>query len=250
MAMPFSPEWPARVGQLCLELRSAINEGPRAAFQGELWVVLNLALQRYLAAHSAKVGRFSREDLEDVAAQKSLELLRSAESGSWEPAGRAPGEIAAYVSSVARNGLVDHARRSLKSAGVVRNDNGEAAPDDPDAFESDAEAPETLIERGEFVGALKDCAESLQKRSRTIWFLRVFYDMASKEIASHPEVGLKPSHVDVILQRSRDAIRDCMKRKGHHTVALPPGTFVELWKCFRMEVAGVRQPSDEVLDVG
>jgi RNA polymerase sigma factor (sigma-70 family) len=249
--MASSPEWPIRVGHLCVELRSATSEVARNALQGELWVLLHLALHRYLAAHSTKVGRFSREDLEDVAAQKSLELLRSAECGSWEPSDRTPGEIAAYLSSVARNGLVDHARRVLKSGPLARNEHGELeAAADLDTFESRAEGPEAHVERDEFVRALKECTEVLNPKSRTIWFFRVFHDMASKEIAVHPEVGLKSSHVDVVLQRCRDTIRDCMKRKGHTTAALPPGTFVELWKCFRMGIGATRYATDEVLDVG
>ena len=244
-----SPHWPSRVGDLCRELKTAPNPQARNALQGELWVLLHLALHRYLAFHSRKVGRFSREDLEDVAAQKSLELLRGAECGSWEPSTRSPGEIASYVSSVARNGLVDHARRTQRDAAVTRAESSDPDAADPDALASRAEGPEAVTECHEFARALRDCAETLSARSRTMWFFRVFYDMATKEIAGHPEIGLKPGHVDVVLQRCRDAIRDCMKRKGHTTDALPPGTFVELWRSFRAENAGRPVVADETLDV-
>jgi hypothetical protein len=58
--------------------------------------------------------------------------------------------------------------------------------------------------------------------------------MPSKEIALHPEVKLKIGHVDVILQRSREAIRNCMKHKGFETGHMPPGTFTELWLSFQI----------------
>ena len=88
-----------------------------------------------------------------------------------------------------------------------------------------------------YAEALKRCAETLENRARTIWLFRVFYEMSSKEISTHPEVRIKPGYVDVILQRVRDSLRECMRRKGHDTHQLPTGVFVELWRAFRMEEA-------------
>ena len=59
--------------------------------------------------------------------------------------------------------------------------------------------------------------------------------MPSKDIAVHPELCLKASYVDVLLQRVRQAIRDCMLRKGFEAQDMPPGTFAELWGAFRLE---------------
>ena len=63
----------------------------------------------------------------------------------------------------------------------------------------------------------------------------MFYDMSSKEIASHPEVCLKPNHVDVILLRARQLITKCMRSRGYEPGDALPGTFVELWKAFRVQ---------------
>ena len=58
-------------------------------------------------------------------------------------------------------------------------------------------------------------------------------DLPSKEIAVHPEVQLKPGHVDVILSRCRDQIRNCMGASGLEERELPPGTYAELWERLR-----------------
>ena len=65
-----------------------------------------------------------------------------------------------------------------------------------------------------------------------MWFYRVFYGLATKEIARHPEISLAPAHVDVLLHRVRRVVRDCMDAKGHRVTELPPGTFVEIWRSF------------------
>jgi RNA polymerase sigma factor (sigma-70 family) len=242
------PLWPERVQCLSRELRATRDSCRRKALQGELWLLLHMALGRYLSAQGAHRGRLPREDLEDLAAQKALELLASAERGSWEVAVRTPGEIASYVSTVARNGLIDHARRHLGGA-MAQAEEAELETALENESLQPVEAPEVAVERREFANALTECAAELSGRSRTIWFFRVFYDMSSKEIAGHPEVAIKPGHVDVVLQRCREAIRDCMKRKGHGTGQMPPGTFLELWKRFRSEIGLHSEAPEEALDV-
>jgi DNA-directed RNA polymerase specialized sigma24 family protein len=98
-----------------------------------------------------------------------------------------------------------------------------------------ADPPDAAVERKEFVGALLRCIERMDQRSRRIWFFRVFYDFSSKDIAVHPDINLKASHVDVLLQRSRKAIRECMQSQNYDAHDMPPGTFTELWKIFRSE---------------
>ena len=97
------------------------------------------------------------------------------------------------------------------------------------------EPPDRRLQRKEFVEALRGCAERLEGRARLVWLFRVFCNMPSKEIAAHPEVGLKPGNVDVILQRTRQAMRACMLRNGYEARDMPPGTFVEMWRVFRFE---------------
>jgi DNA-directed RNA polymerase specialized sigma24 family protein len=138
---------------------------------------------------------------------------------------------------VARNGLVDLLReqgRRVEPADEGRPE-WDVTAEGRRRQVSMLDAPDNLAERREFASALRCCAEGLNPRMRLVWIFRVFAGLSSKEIASHPEVHLKASHVDVLLQRSRDAIRACMSQKGHDPSEIPPGTFIELWKAFRLE---------------
>ena len=60
---------------------------------------------------------------------------------------------------------------------------------------------------------------------------------STKEIAAHPLVSLKAGHVNVLLHRAREAMRTCMRSKGHEPRDMPVGTFVELWKACRLDEA-------------
>jgi RNA polymerase sigma factor (sigma-70 family) len=192
---------------------------------------------RYLRQYSPPAHGVATADLEDIAAQKSLDLLRKGEQGEWDPTGRNPGEITNFLATVARNGLLDFVRKDRRH---VHPD-----PDGDPVWETqelasrggaNEEAPPNLqVERREFVEVLRGCADELQARSRRVWFFRVFLEMSSKEIACHPEVMLKPGNVDVILQRAREAVRDCMARKGYDPQDMPPGTFSELWRVWHTE---------------
>jgi len=203
-------------------------------------LLLNSVLLRFLFFHSGRLGRVSAEDVEDIAAQKSLDLLRRAELGQWSLAGRSPAEITGFLTKVARNGLLDHLRKTSRQVQPDEEerpdwDAGHGGWQDDAATEAQ---PQLRVERREFAEALRVCAEALNPRSRLIWFFRVFLEMPSKKIAAHPEVELKASHVDVLLQRAREAVRECMDRKGFQPRDIPPGVFVELWRAFRVELDG------------
>ena len=236
--MPAAPEprWPARLLDLVSVLQSAAPGEGRETARAETWLLINSALLRYVRAQASGLGRLDPADLEDVAAEKSLELMVAAESGNWKVAGRRGEELAGYLSQAARNGLVD----LLRARSRERNLGGESGvPMGTDGRDSrpgsgnHPENPESLVARRDFVAALSGCAEALEPRSLLVWFLRVFHDMPTKEIARHPEVRLKPGHVDVLLQRSREAMSACMRKKGHEPADMPHGSFVELWKRFR-----------------
>ncbi|MFH1278041.1 MAG: sigma-70 family RNA polymerase sigma factor [Candidatus Eisenbacteria bacterium] len=210
------------------------RDGPsRDALLGEAWLLLNSALTRYLRYHSVRLGRLSQEDIEDIASEKSLDLLRRAEHGKWRMDGRLESEIAAFISKVARNGLLD--ALNLDRRRIEPADQTDDAPDrfDRRSGEMGTGSPEVLVERREFARALRGCAGKLEPRSRLVWFFRVFYEMSTKEIADHPEIRLKAGHVDVLLQRSREAIRQCMDRRGFRPLDMPTGVFAELWATFR-----------------
>jgi RNA polymerase sigma-70 factor (ECF subfamily) len=220
-----------------VELESSADESSREEIAGETWNVLYFALTIYLRSHSSGIGEVSREELEDLASEKSLELLRRIVSGTTELSDRSPPEIMSFLSKVARNRLLDLLR--------ARRRHPEPREDDRTEWETEGKgltdpvattvAPDLRLEQKEFARALRICVERLDPRSRLAWFFRVFYDMPSKDIAVHPKICLKVGHVDVMLQRCRLAIRECMHRQGFEPRDMPPGTYAELWQTFRPE---------------
>ncbi|MBD3336648.1 MAG: sigma-70 family RNA polymerase sigma factor [Candidatus Eisenbacteria bacterium] len=237
-----NPQWPRRLAALADRLGKDLGPADREAMRGEAWLLLNSSLSNYLQRHAARYGHAPREELEDIAAEKALDLLRRIESGTWDLSGRLVGEIHRFLSQVARNGLIDYFRRAGRE--VPADGDGRPAWEeesrggleitDPGSAVS---APDARVERHEFVRTLSECSRRLQLRSRRAWFFRVFYGMSTREIAAHPDIGLNPGHVDVILQRARETIRECMRSRGFDTHEMPPGTFVALWQALG-EAAG------------
>jgi len=216
------PAWPEHLQSLATDLNSEAR--------GRFWLLLNLALAQRLHLHSRSVGWIPRERIQDLASEKALDLVGKLDCGTWNPSASSPGELVNFISTVARNALVDELRRERgrRAVSADRRDLHHPARGNPDA-------PALRVERKEFVSHLVACAEGLKPRHRSVWLLRVLYEMPSKSIAGHPEVLLKASHVDMILMRCRDRIRRCMQSKGHEVPVLPPGTFADLWKAFRLE---------------
>lgn len=232
-AQPPVPQWPEHLKRLADRLETTSGPVEREAVGAEVWQLLHLALRGYLTRHCARYHWRSREDLEDLAARKALELLNRLIAGQWIVADRSAPEIARFLGTVAHNSLADLIRANQR-----RREIGEAYDDDLGSDATTAPmgklpAPEVLLERREYAHALRHCVGELSGRAQRIWFYRILLEMPSKQIARHPEIGLKAPHVDVILQRCRKAIRKCMRRKGHQPQDMPPGTFVELWKIFR-----------------
>ncbi|MEQ1833087.1 MAG: hypothetical protein ABL977_08515 [Candidatus Eisenbacteria bacterium] len=157
-------------------------------------------------------------------------MLR-AESGDWRTGGRHPLEIAAFVQTTARNLLISRWRKDRRVAPWP--DHWRAMPSeyrgDLDGAHSSAHDPSTELEAREFASALARCAACLQPRARLAWFLRVFHDLPSREIAAHPQIAIGVPHLNVVLQRAREAVLKCMTLKGFEWHAMPPGTFTHLW---------------------
>ncbi|MCK4305984.1 MAG: sigma-70 family RNA polymerase sigma factor [Candidatus Eisenbacteria sp.] len=201
---------------------------------GDAWLLLNSSIFSYLQQHTTRLGVASREDLEDLAAENALDLLRRITNGKWEITNRHPAEVAGYLSTVARHALMALQRRSRRRA-LPRDENR----DEWDMGQTGAGqtmgtvvSPDQRLECREFAAALRQCAEELSPLARRVWFLRVFCQMSSAAIAAHPEVGIRASHVDVRLQRTRRTMRACMKKRGYAPQDMPPGTFAELVKLF------------------
>jgi len=214
-----NPLWPTRLRRACEQVGQLREGAARDEARGEVWLILNAVISRFLRGHARTLGRISAQDREDIAAQKSLDLLRRIEQGTWDMEEREPAEIAGFLSQVARYGLLDFLRADRRRK------------DPPPPREMDSEG---MSEWGrEYVRALRQCVAHLTDRARRIWFFRVLCSMPSKEIASHPDVRLKSGHVDVVLQRARQAMRECMEQQGYEPRDMPPGTFVELWRAYR-----------------
>lgn len=230
-------KWPERLKEISEALQHSQDESSRRETTGEAWKILYFALSQYLRSHASDRGAISREDLEDLAEEKSLDLINRIVSKKTTFTDRSPPEIAGFLSRVARNDLLDFLRRNRRR--VVPKDEDlpewEVGERSQWITMSGTEPPDVAVEREEFVRALRECVEKLDWRSRLIWFFKVFYGMSSKDIANHPEIELKPSYVDVLSQRSRQLIRECMHHKEYQPHDMPPGSFTELWRELRLD---------------
>lgn len=206
---------------------AAEGEAPAAA-RAEAWMLLRTALCRYLRLHASRGPAWAAGEVEDLASEKTLDLLRQIESGKWEVRHDAADGLAGFLSTVSRNALIDEGRR----AGRRREALVDVEPSPP-AAGAGAEPADRHIERREFAAALRSCVSTLDARGRLAWFFRVLCDMSSAEIAVHPEIQANAAHVDVILQRCRERVSRCLESRGFGPGDLAPGAFFELWLAFR-----------------
>ena len=225
-----SARWPERIVELTAAWRSARDDQERDRALGELWTIVNLALQRYARAFARRFGVLDREELRDIAADKALDLLGRLDSPSWHSAASTPGEICAFLAGVARHGVVDRLRargRELRWS----NDRRHEAPCQTDEAGIDAAGPITsTADSAEHARAIAECAMNLTFRARRVWFLRVFHDLPSADIARHPDVASTPAAVDAMLMRCRKNMRACITTRGFDPSRIPPGTFARLWE--------------------
>jgi DNA-directed RNA polymerase specialized sigma24 family protein len=228
------PRWPERLQVLCQLIQEDQDESSQKRIQGELWILLNACILRYSRYHATRYQGIAQEDLEDIAAEKSFDLLRRIGIGEWSLANHSPAEIAGCLSVIARRGLLDRVRQTIRRTRVELPAGGASELDAAHLGSAGTpeDRPDMVVERLEFATALRRCAEQLNPRLRLVWYLRGFCGLSARETAAHPDVRLKPTHVDVLLQRGRQAIRDCMQKRGLDPREIPPGTFVEIWKAF------------------
>src|SRR6185436_2003342 len=123
--------------------------------------------------------------------------------------------------SVARNGLVDLARRRGREC---------PPPEDEEMWDMaitdrlpQAPGPEDWASAREFVAALEQCVRALTPRSRDVWFLRACLERPTREIAA--ATRLSAANVDVIVMRARQALSECMASRGHRTSEVRAGAF-------------------------
>ncbi len=225
----FPPRWPERLQQLVGQ-SNPTQWAENASLRGNAWEVLRTALLGYAGFHARKLGSLSDSDLGDLAAQKALDLLGQLDSQQWRPIDESPSAIRAYLSTVARNGVIDLLRAHARMSALPEPEELAMHQASHSLLEAQGRPPSDEIEAVEFVDQLRCCVESLSPRARKLWFFRVLYEMPSKWIARHPEIQMTVGHVDVTLQRCRETIRECMAQKGLKLRVLPPGTFAVLWE--------------------
>jgi DNA-directed RNA polymerase specialized sigma24 family protein len=196
-------------------------------------VLVRDALTRYLGVYVGRGRYVFPEDIEDLAGSRSLELIRRAEYGDWNPEGRSPEEIAGYLAAIARNSLLRLTGKRARERGLPEAWSGGDPVNGNDGRKPEISSPPVqygAVEAGEFIAALEECVGRLKPGARRVWFFRAFYAMSSRDIAGHPEVGLRPDHVDVVVQRARDALKSCLGAKGFTPREFPAGSFSALWE--------------------
>jgi RNA polymerase sigma factor (sigma-70 family) len=218
------PAWAHALRDGVAALRSArgsAREAPRA----RLWRLLHASLFASLRSQAGRIAPVSQEDLEDLASVKSSELMARAEAGVWDPVPHPPHEVAGFIRNVARNGLVDLARRRAREC---------PPPEDEEMWDMaiadrlpQAPGPEDWACAREFVVALEHCVHGLTPRAREVWFLRACLERPSREIAAL--TGVTVANVDVIVMRARQALGECMSARGHQSTEVRPGAFAALW---------------------
>lgn len=212
-----APGWASALRDAVPDLRRA-RGAARERARAWAWRLLHAALFGALRMQAGRIAPVSQEDLEDLASAKSLELLARAEAGLWDPQPHTPHEVAGFIRRVARNGLVDLARRRSRESPPPEN---EELWDMTIASRLPAaEGPDDWASAREFAAALEGCVRELAPRARQVWFLRACLERSSRDIAAL--AGVSAANVDVIVMRARAALADCMMGKGHASHEVRP----------------------------
>ena len=122
--------WPLRLSHLLQLLAGQLDAASRSSIRAEAWLLLHPTLSRYARLHAAKIGPIAKEEIEDLASSKSLDLLSRTESGMWNTSERSGPEIAGYLSKVALNGLRDRYRRESRFEPGLEGDFGDGNASD------------------------------------------------------------------------------------------------------------------------
>src|SRR6185436_11163303 len=117
-----SGPWSERTLSLCREWQAADTDEARNRILSELWVLINAVLARYLRIHSRSLGKVDTEEVRDIASEKAMAFVHNLRSGNRDAYVLHAEQMSAYVSVLARNGLLDALRKSgrnERSAGAV-----------------------------------------------------------------------------------------------------------------------------------
>ena len=231
--------WPSRVTELCRSWKTAATERERKRILAELWFFLNMGLTYYVRAHGEAFGYVDPEDARDIASEKAMVFLRGLESELDVPTD--PARICSYVSTLARNGLVDRLRKNGRARELERKLGDSGSQSRADASTS----AEVNVQHSQFLDAISACIGHLSPKARSIWFMRAFLDLPSKRIAAHPDIRVSVAAVDMTLSRTRRALRECMEAKGFNEADAPTGTFLALWDLLGGGTTGANRSDDE-----
>lgn len=224
--------WAARLSLLAERLAAPLDESVRALTRAELWILLSAALARFARAQMQTLGPLSREDLEDLVAAKALDLLHRIESGELRLRREDPREVSGFVAQTSRNAIIDHLRRERVRRGTGPDSDAPVDVAELPSGGRDGAAPSNRVEFAEVSAALVECVDGLAPRARRIWIFRTYFEMSSREVAAHPEIGVTVANVDVILGRTRGALRTCLARRGIDASHLAVAGVARLWDRF------------------
>ena len=215
-----------------LRLRSrAVRATGRAGSSPEIWVLLNLALQKYARKHAHWAGRLSADDISEIASRKAADLLRRLDSKSWDPAGLSSAQLCGLLSAIARNGVVDLRRVRRREVST------------PEGFD--------VLFVGQGLGAIR----ASKKSPDSGWTVRPTRERSSIAPTDLPSVrGARGTSRDPLRDRvgrdrarsgrrdalrpawtrcsarCREQMRSCLAGKGFVAGPFPPGTFARLWE--------------------
>jgi RNA polymerase sigma factor (sigma-70 family) len=219
--------WPERLRAIAGTWREPLEERARERTREEIWVLvvgaLDLKIRRQLNRRSAGDPELAY----DLAVKKALDLLDRFARGDWDPGRSTPGQLQSFFAVMARNSVIDYER---SRAGKTRA--REVGSDSATLALAHVGPEESVGEQRRVASAVIDCAGKLTDRSRRIWFLRLFYEMSSRRIGAHPEVGMSPEAVDMALHRCRAKMQECLLKQGVDGSDFGPGVYAACWEAF------------------
>ncbi len=121
-----------------------------------------------------------------------------------------PDDLKLYLAKLTRNLAVDGLRRA--SAGKRGGTAGEIISELSDAVPS-PRGVEDRIEQKELGQAINRFLAKLPARERDVFMMRYWYMWDTAKIAA--SMRLKPSNVYTILSRTREKLREALKKEGH-----------------------------------
>ena len=201
------------------QLMQAFREGDARAFE------------RLLARHERKVWHFLRRSVgdatlaEDLLQEVFLRVIRARAEVEW----RGEAKFTTWVYAIARNLLIDHARRAVhrdaRSLDAPTRADEEAGETLHDRLPDAGRDAEGLASDGQVRARVEAAVAALPPDQREVFLLRELMDMPFAEIAAvvgAPEPTVK-SRMRYALERLREALDDLHAAAPARRAAEPAG---------------------------